>query len=323
MASATLTLMGMYHWDDTLFEKMVLPEGIDKDLLIQTLLLRGAEFEVLYSDPDFMKTAIGVWSNKWFRTFAEWLRGTQATWNPIHNYDRFEESKDDSHRKTDNKVSADFTDTRTPDLTETRTPDLTETRTPDLTETRTPDLTHERTDDLTEERTPDVTNETTFDNTDTTSQTVDSTTQHDVSAYDASGYVPSSKDTINNGSSNVAHTGTVTGTETGTDTTTHTGTETTTETGTDTTTTTGTDTTTTTGTDTTTTSGTDSTRRAGTLSDQNGNEYNTTLHGAHIYGNIGVTQASDMLRSFYDISAWNLYDHISDVFVNELLIPVY
>lgn len=243
MASAKITLMGMYHYDDTLFENMVLPDGIDKDLIVQTLLLKGAEFEVLYADPDFMKQAIGVWSSKWFRTFSEWLRGTQATWNPIHNYDRFEEIKDDSHKKFDSKTSADYTDTRTPNLSDA----------------------------------------TTLNNTDTTTQTVNSTTQHDVSPYDAASFVPSSKDTINNGSSNVAHTGTVTVA----------------------------------------TTGTDSNRRAGTMDDTAGNEYNTLLHGAHIYGNIGVTQASDMLRSFYDISAWNLADHISDVFIGELLIPVY
>ena len=243
MAAAKITLMGMYHYDDTLFQNMVLPDGIDKDLIVQTLLLKGAEFEVLYADPDFMKQAIGIWSSKWFRTFSEWLRGTQATWNPIHNYDRFEEIKDDSHKKFDSKTSADYSDTRTPNLSDA----------------------------------------TTLNNTDTTTQTIDSTTQHDVSPYDAASFVPSSKDTINNGSSNVAHTGTVTVA----------------------------------------TTGTDSNRRAGTMDDTAGNEYNTFIHGAHVFGNIGITQASDMLASFYSISKWNLADHISDVFIGELLIPVY
>ena len=172
MASAKITLMGMYHWDPTLFDEMVLPAGIDKDLLTQSLLLRGAEFEVLYSDPDFMKHAVGVWSNKWFRTFAEWLRGTQAEWNPVYNYDRFEDITDNNTRSYDSKTKADFSDTRTANLKDQRTANLTdkktvdlkdqrtanliETRTDDLTETRTPDLTHERTDDLTQERTPDL-----------------------------------------------------------------------------------------------------------------------------------------------------------------------
>lgn len=243
MATAKITLIGMYKYDNDLFHDLTLPEGIDKDLLIQTLLLRGAEFEVLYADPDFFKMSIGIWSGKWFRTFSEWLRGTQATWNPIHNYDKTEDIRDEARKKFNEKTTADYTDSRTANLED----------------------------------------KTTFNNADTTSQTVDSTTQHDVSAYDSSGYSPSSKDTINNGTSQVDHSGDVTLATTGTDKTNH----------------------------------------KGTLEDKGGSEQNTNIHTAHVYGNIGVTQASDMLRSFYDISQWNLYDHISDVFVNELLIPVY
>lgn len=307
MSSAKITLIGMYKYDNTLFDSMVLPEGIDKNLLIGTIMQHGSEFEVLYPEPDFMKQYIAIWSNKWYRTFSEWLRGTQATWNPIHNYDRYEEGRDEDRKKFDSKTTADYTDSRTANLQDKRTADLEEKRVPDLEE--------KRTADLTDERTADLTDETTFDNTDTTNQTVSGTTQHDVSAYDSTGYVPSSKDTINNGTSEVAHTGTVTNTQTGTDTMAHTGT--------DTTTTTGTDTTTTTGTDTIDHTGTDKTNRKGTLSDVGGSEQNTNMHSAHIYGNIGVTQSSDMLRSFYDISKWNLYEHISDLFVGELLIPVY
>ena len=67
MASAKLTLIGMYQWDNTLFSEMVMPEGIDKDLLVQSLLMRGGEFEVLYPEPEFMKTSIKIWSTKWLR----------------------------------------------------------------------------------------------------------------------------------------------------------------------------------------------------------------------------------------------------------------
>ena len=109
----------------------------------------------------------------------------------------------------------------------------------------------------------------------------------------------------------------------GSETNTTTGTDTTTETGTDTMTHTGTDTTNTTGTDTMTHTGTDNTRHAGTLSDVSGTDNYTDIHTAHMYGNIGVTTSAAMLKEFYDISKWNLYEHICDVFISELLIPVY
>lgn len=259
MATAKATLIGLYNFDKTIFDRMTLPEGIDKDLFISTLLLKGGEFEVLYFDPDFMRNVISVWSNKWYRTFAEWLRGTQASWNPIHNYDRTESITDSGNKSFGSKKTADYAD--------------------------------ERTADLQEQRTANLQDQTTFDNTDTTSQTVDSSTEHMVSAYDASAYQPSSKDLVNNGSSKVTHGGSITNA--------------------------------TTGTDTNATTGTDNIRHAGTLSDENGSETHSDTHTAHIYGNIGVTQASDMLREFYDISSWNLYDHMADVFTQELLIAIY
>lgn len=259
MASATLTLIGMYNWDNTLFNSLVLPDGIDKDLFVNTLLLKAGEFEVLYADPDFMKQAIAVWGSKWYRTFDRWLEGTQATWNPIHNYDRFEDLTVQEYKS--------YSESDTPNMTETRTANLTDQRTANLTDT----LTH--------------------NTTGTTTQTVSGTTEHDISAYDQTGYTPSSKDTVNNGTNQNTMTGT--------------------------------DTTTTTGTDTNTTTGTDTHTTTGKRSDVSGSSNFTDTHTGHTYGNIGVTQAGDMLRNWYDISQWNLYDHMSDTFTNELLIPVY
>lgn len=291
MSSAKITLIGLTKFDSSLFDDLQLPDGIDKDLFVNSLLLKGGEFETLYPDPEFMRYSIAVWGRKWYRTFAEWLKGTQAEWNPIHNYDRFEESEDKDNKTFGNRTTADYSDNRTANLTDKRTADLTDKRTANLEDKRTANLT-------------DLQGINTMD---TTTQTAAGTTQHDVSAYDAGNFTPSSRDTINNGSTQVINKGTVTDNHTGTDTTAHTGTDTSTQTGTD----------------TMAHTGTDNTRHTGTLADITGNENNTNNHKAHIYGNIGVTQASDMLRSFYDIASWNLYDHMSDVFIGELLLPVY
>lgn len=323
MSTAKMTLIGMYNYDNTLFANLTMPAGINTSDVINALLLQGGEFEVLYPRPDFMKYAIGAWSVKWERTFAEWLRGTQASFNPIHNYDRIEDIRDEHRGTHAQKETADYTDARTADLTDQRTADLQEQRTADLTDERTADLTHERTPDLTETKTPTLTDKTSFNNTDTTTQLTVSETEHTVAAYDSASYQPSSKDTINNGSSQQSHAGDVTIDHYGSETNTTTGTDTTTETGTDTMTHTGTDTTNTTGTDTMTHTGTDNTRHAGTLSDVSGTDNYTDIHTAHMYGNIGVTTSAAMLKEFYDISKWNLYEHICDVFISELLIPVY
>lgn len=307
MASAKMTLIGMYNYRDDIFNELVLPSGIDADLFKQSLLMKGGEFEVLYPDPDFLKYSIKIWSSKWFRTFSEWLRGTEQRWNPIYNYDRFEESRNENRKEFDSKTTADYSDQRKIDLDDTRTADLTEKRTADLED--------ENIKYLTDKRTADLNEKTVFDNTDTTTQTDQMTTEHQVAAYDSSSYSPSSKDIVNNGQSKIDHTGDVTNATTGTDINEHSGTDTMKHTGTD--------TTEHTGTDIMKHTGTDNTARKGTLSDNTGSEQTHDIHEAHLYGNIGVTTSAAMLKEFYDVSSWSLYDHMSDVFISELLIPVY
>ena len=58
MTTAKLTLRGLYNYDSSIFDSMVLPMGIDKDIAINNILFRASDFEVLYADPDFLKDAL-------------------------------------------------------------------------------------------------------------------------------------------------------------------------------------------------------------------------------------------------------------------------
>ncbi|MBO7131780.1 hypothetical protein J6V85_00750 [Candidatus Saccharibacteria bacterium] len=46
-------------------------------------------------------------------------------------------------------------------------------------------------------------------------------------------------------------------------------------------------------------------------------------HMAHIWGNIGVTTSSAMLKEFLSIREWNCYEHIADIYCREMLITVF
>lgn len=323
MATAKWTLVGMYNYDDTIFNEMVLPAGIDADLFKQSLLMEKGEFEVLYPNPDFMKHAIKVWSSKWFRTFKEWLKGTEAEWNPIYNYDRYEEGWDDNKKNYSSVNQADYSDKRTANLEHGRILNMKDERTADLEDKRTADLEEKRVANLKDESSSGKKDESTFNNADLTSQTKPSTTEHKVAAYDSATYVESSQDIVDNGDSKVQHVGTVTNESDGTETTSHTGSDTTATTGSDTMKHSGTDTTAHTGNEINNETGTDETTHKGKLSDVTGKEQNTNQHTAHLYGNIGVTTSAAMLAEFYNVAKWNLYEHMADVFGSELLIQVY
>ena len=117
MSSAKITTVGFYQYmnayNNDLFGLLNLPPGIDKDTLVNNIMLRGGEFEVVYSNPDFYKSAIGLWSNKHYRTFEKWINALNIEYNPLENYDRMEEWSDAGSRINTGTVSDSGTITNT------------------------------------------------------------------------------------------------------------------------------------------------------------------------------------------------------------------
>ena len=84
---AILSIMGMYNYDNTLFDGLQVPSGIDKQDIIDEILMQCAELEVLYPEPSIMKRAIEIWSNgnqiKWNKLYETMI----VEYNPIWNVD--------------------------------------------------------------------------------------------------------------------------------------------------------------------------------------------------------------------------------------------
>ena len=203
MSSAKITTIGFHNWmqshNDDLFSKMNLPVGIDKDTLIDNILLRAGEFEVVYANPFFFQNAIGAWSDKHNKTFEKWVNALSLEYNPIENYDRMEEWEDKSNGNS---------------IGETK---------------------------------------------ETTS--LNSINENRVSAFDSDLYQP---DSYNSNTSN----------------------------------------------------GNDE-------SNTKTNSINNSKHVGRVHGNIGVTTTQQMLESELSLAAWNVYEHITDLFIEEFCIAIY
>ena len=196
MSEFTSTLYSYdYYLDDGLFKNMVLPNGIDKDVLIDTIMMECGEMQPVWTNPGFMQMMIGQWSVKWYGTFEKWIKGITTEYEPLYNYDRYE----DVDEKHDNAIK-----------------------------------TH----------------------TTSKSKTVG---ENEKSAYDTNNYTPHDKSTSN-----------------------------------------------------------------GDISDTSDNSDSGTFERkAHMYGNIGVTTSSALLKEFLDISEWNIYNHIKDLFMQDFCIMIY
>ena len=106
-----MTLIGMYNYDNTLFEQIDLPTGIDKDLFVDSLLLEKGEMPVLYASLEFNKNAFGVWSRKWYHSIERMHIAFTEEYNPLHNFDRNEDYSDSESRTMTNSATGDTTET--------------------------------------------------------------------------------------------------------------------------------------------------------------------------------------------------------------------
>lgn len=101
-----LTLIGLYNYDPTLFDGLALPDGYDLETFRDALLLEHGEKCILYSNPDFMKNAIALWGRKWSLELGRIYDALIAEYDPIYNYDRYEEYADSEGRKYSSTTNA-------------------------------------------------------------------------------------------------------------------------------------------------------------------------------------------------------------------------
>lgn len=112
---AKISVMGLFQWNSDLFGLMVIPEGLDKDIVVSNLLAETAELEVLYPNYEVMRTLIGTWSYKELPIWEHLYQTTKYDYDPIQNYNRteietIEGEGDRTHSGTDTRTRKDITD---------------------------------------------------------------------------------------------------------------------------------------------------------------------------------------------------------------------
>lgn len=92
---------------------MPLPDGLDRETVVGTIVYECAPFEVLIPQPELFKSLLDLFAQ---RRLPVWQKLYDST---VQRYDML------SDIETSKQYSGSDTDTRTPDLTHTRKPDLT------------------------------------------------------------------------------------------------------------------------------------------------------------------------------------------------------
>ena len=207
MSLTRFTLFGLYEFMPDLFEGVKLPEGLDKQTLIDLLMERSGQLCPYHQSPSNFKNNITRWFDRNYENISRQVEAMQVKFSPIENYDRHEE------------------------LVES----------------------------------PDITRRVEFDGNNTTVSNSNDKATGKVSAYNETTFTDSSQ--------NIGEA-----------------------------------------------------RNDTTTSFNSGNtekETGTRTHINHIHGNIGVTQSTEMARSYRDFYSFDLYVNIAERFENEFLIRLY
>lgn len=158
------TLQSIYDFDNSIFDGLETPEGLDRDLLISNIMLKCGLLQPVYGEPLVFKAMVTVWSrsNQW--NMQRLVRTAAEAYNPLHNFDRHEEI------------------------------DISRTGVDSIDRGSTRNVTMELNQDISDDDDSKITT------TDSPGEKVETTTE--VSAFDSSDYQPDSKNTVERSGTN-------------------------------------------------------------------------------------------------------------------------
>lgn len=295
--NARVTLVGMENYlngldtPKSLTDKCVMDSqesDFDPQVLLAAIIMKGGTFEPLYTDPLFYYKMVEMWWKKWSPTFNHWDEVLRAEYNPIWNKNYWREGHEDTYDSTSGAKEYSSTVTTDNDTTE-------KVVNKEVTD-----------DDTTWESTSNTVEQLSGKDMVDHDSNRDIDVENRVSAFDANTYQPHDNshtdDVLNSentdttygkrtqtdveadGSGTDDKTVDFTGNKTGTDDTTQD------------------------------TEGTESTE--GTAD----RDYDISYHE---WGNIGVTTSQKMVTDELKLRYFDLYEHISDIFVDELCVRVF
>lgn len=321
--------------DSSLFSDVPVPEGADVDIIKGVIIERYGEMETLYADPYKMKFSTLLFFKKHAKTFDKWFSAINLDYEPLYNYDRYEEWIDEGAGTKNANTSSINDSIESGNNSDSNTSTGSDTRTSQAlaSENTNEDINHVGSNTSNDSM---VIDETTTENTISdklASGNSERNTANDdknkAAAYNSS-TLPEAENSISTGFEGSANSSVENSTINGTSS--RNGNNTSAKSGADAFDDTKNSATSKAENETTTdTSNTNSTINGAHSNVRNDNgtsnasESSATLgtHKGHLYGNIGVTTSSALLLEYIDASSWSFYDHVADLYAEELLLMIY
>ena len=102
---ARVTLWGFYQYDKTLFDGIVVPDGINKENLVAEIMKNSGDLYPYHQVPEYLKRNINYWFARRLFDFGRIYEALRMEYSPIENYDRKENTMRDYENSGIDKAS--------------------------------------------------------------------------------------------------------------------------------------------------------------------------------------------------------------------------
>lgn len=107
LTKMTITGIEAYYnlSNKSIFDNIRIPELLDKSILKDAILYTCGEFGAVYTDPVYLNARICAFFDKNYDVFEKWVDALALEYNPIYNYDRYEDLSGEREETTKGKTT--------------------------------------------------------------------------------------------------------------------------------------------------------------------------------------------------------------------------
>ena len=98
-------IVAILEFDPTIFDDLVFPDGVDKQIFVDTLIQTCGHTPLLHPDPGYMHYYIPAWGKRTFKIWQKLAATLDLEYNPIENYDRKSTYTDTTDRNLNRTTS--------------------------------------------------------------------------------------------------------------------------------------------------------------------------------------------------------------------------
>ena len=99
-------IVAILEYDSTIFDDLIFPEGVDKQIFVDTLVQTCGHTPLLHPDPGYLHYYIPAWGERTFRIWQKLAATLDLEYNPIENYDRNSTYTDTTERNLNRITSS-------------------------------------------------------------------------------------------------------------------------------------------------------------------------------------------------------------------------